>query len=210
MADMDLARGLEVLRLRTRRVQFVLTGYLALTAAFVICAAATLGGAVDIEDSSMASGIVALVYLLFVASLIASIVIVAMWIHRAHANLRLAGVDGLEFSPTWAFGWFFIPIANLFKPFQAMRELWNAAHGSSDGFAQPVDRRLSAWWGFWIAGNIVCNVGSRFKPDTGANIGIADVIGFGLLGVAAWLLLQIVGEIDAAERGGMGLSATFA
>lgn len=210
MADMDLSQGLEVLRRRTRRVQFVLIAYLALTAAFIMGATATLSGAVDLEDSSMASGIVGLVYILFLVSLIASIVIVAMWIHRAHANLRLAGIDGLEFSPTWAFGWFFIPIANLFKPFQAMRELWNAAHGTSDGFSQPADPRLSAWWGFWITGNIVCNVGSRFEPDAGAGVGIADVIGFGVLGVAAWFLLQIVGEIDAAERGGMGLSAAFA
>lgn len=93
----------------------------------------------------MLTGAIGFALIFFAVAMVASIVVVAMWIYRAHANLRAASIDGLEFSPGWAVGCYFIPIVNLFKPFQDMRELWNATHGQSDGL--PADSRLTTWWG---------------------------------------------------------------
>ncbi len=58
---------------------------------------------------------------------LATMVLFAVWIYFAGANLREADVDDLEFSPASRIWWFFVPVASLFKPFQGMRELWNAS-----------------------------------------------------------------------------------
>ena len=61
-----------------------------------------------------------------IAVFIATVVAFSMWIHRAYANLPALGnpKEGLEYSPRWAVGGFFIPIVNLFVPYRAVKEIW--------------------------------------------------------------------------------------
>jgi hypothetical protein len=84
---------------------------------------------------------------LFVLTAIAWLV----WQHRAHANLHAAKVPGLEFSPGWAVGWWFIPIANFVKPFGTVRELVKASA------ADPAWRQTRTWpvIGWWWASLVV-------------------------------------------------------
>src|SRR5205809_7873998 len=67
--------------------------------------------------------------LLWLVAFLATVVVRSIWQHRAQANARALTHDGTEFTPGWAVGWWFIPIANLFKPFQTVRELWKASEG---------------------------------------------------------------------------------
>ena len=53
-----------------------------------------------------------------------------VWQHRSQSNLRRQGC-GLAFTPGWAVGWWLIPMANLWKPFQATRELHKASAGET-------------------------------------------------------------------------------
>src|ERR1043166_6019302 len=39
------------------------------------------------------------------------------WIHRANKNLHCLSTEVMRLSPGWAIGWYFIPVANLFKPY---------------------------------------------------------------------------------------------
>jgi uncharacterized protein DUF4328 len=102
------------------------------------------------------SGTVAVDGLVFVAA----VVVWCIWQHHAQANaIELSG-GGLRFTPGWAVGWWFIPIANLWKPFQAVRELWKASHG---GGWQTVATwaLLGWWWATWIAGSLNVQLGSN-------------------------------------------------
>ncbi|MDA7888799.1 DUF4328 domain-containing protein, partial [Akkermansiaceae bacterium] len=45
------------------------------------------------------------------------------WVRRANINSRGFGAANMNFSPGWSIGFYFIPILNLFKPFQAMKEI---------------------------------------------------------------------------------------
>jgi hypothetical protein len=109
------------------------------------------GGIASVDDGSSTSLTRTLMYLTEGVGLLVSIIAVAMWIHRAHANLYEAGAEGLQFTPGWAVGWYFIPFANLFKPFQAMRELWTRSHAEDDPFGKPAPGgvclvgRLDSW-----------------------------------------------------------------
>ncbi|MGH2812765.1 MAG: DUF4328 domain-containing protein [Actinomycetota bacterium] len=78
-----------------------------------------------------------------------------IWQHGAHKRLQMLGVSGLQFTPGWAVGWWFIPFANLFKPHQAMQELWKASQPGStgEGWKQAKAHTLVGvwWWVFLIS-----------------------------------------------------------
>ncbi len=171
-------------------------------------------GAVDVAvDQSPLALAVGLAYVAFSLAFLASVVLVAMWIHRAHANLHEAGVDGLEFTPGWAVGWYFIPFANLFKPFQAMRELWAASHAETDRYGGEAPSELKWWWGAWISGNILSGAGARVlemgegeagSTTAGNALGATSTA---LMILAAVLLARLIGRVTAAQRSG-GIAAT--
>lgn len=51
-------------------------------------------------------------------TMMASFVFIGMWIYRAAWNGRVfAGARQLDFTPGWSVGWYFLPIANLWKPY---------------------------------------------------------------------------------------------
>ncbi len=60
------------------------------------------------------------------------------WLHRAYRNLEIFGKNNNRFSPGWAVGWWFIPVANIFRPFQIMDELWQNSLNIS-----PAETRLT-------------------------------------------------------------------
>lgn len=85
-----------------------------------------------------------------------------IWIHRANRNARDAGATGMRFTPGWAIGWYFIPIANLWKPYQAMTEIWRAsATGSAE--QTPPPRLFPWWWALWLVGGFAGNLAFRLS-----------------------------------------------
>lgn len=210
MAVMSLEQGLSVLAGRARILRVILWTYIAFSAVVVADWCALIASGIDqnnLENPTVIiSGFLALG---LVALFIVCIVAVCLWVYRAHANLFAAGLDGLEFTPGWSVGWFFVPFAFWFKPFQAMRELWNASHLQSDGYSAPADSRLTIWWGFWVTGNITLNVSMRMSGMSGS-INVLDVIGYGLLGMAAWFFLQIINGVTRAQLSEMEAAHAFA
>jgi hypothetical protein len=74
------------------------------------------------------------------------------WLFRTSEALFEFGVDGMRYSSGAAIGWWFVPIARLWKPFQVVREVWDAAASSSRRhWASPEPHPLLlAWWGLWL------------------------------------------------------------
>lgn len=72
------------------------------------------------------------------------------WQYRAHANLRVLGARYARFTPAWGVAWWFIPFANLGKPFGAIRELWKASDPEAEpiGWQMKKTPRLLSWWWF--------------------------------------------------------------
>lgn len=96
-------------------------------------------------------------------------VVFCCWIYRANANARALGARDLTITPGWSVGWFFIPIANLYKPFKSVKEIWNASdpdadHPTAEGVT-PV--AVTAWWGFWLLSNVSGQV--SFRATMAAN-----------------------------------------
>jgi hypothetical protein len=94
-----------------------------------------------------------------------------VWQHRSQTNLRTAGVGALHFTPGWAVGWWFIPIANLWKPFQATRELYQASAGGERWWAARTPALLGWWWAGWIAFNFMDGLASAFFAGDDVSVG---------------------------------------
>ena len=175
------------------------------TSAVLNAYAATQWGAFTVEFGNMADMFIQLSWVAFVVSA----VIVSIWIYRAHANLSVIGLDGLEFTPGWSIGWFFVPIASLVMPYRAMRELWERSGAAADVRWGGI---LPYWWGTFLIGGVIENIGGRMISDvSGTGTGILLLaIGQVTRVVCAVLLMQIIRTATRAEATASSVSVTFA
>jgi hypothetical protein len=134
------------------------------------------------------------------AMFVASIVAVGIWTHRAMANAHALSEDVQpSISPGWAVGYYFVPFVNLYQPFKAMQEI----HGASTG--EISSGLLTAWWGTWVAGNVLGNVAFRFDS---AEVGLASACVSFMSGVLLILVTKQVHEGQAEKERAMVLART--
>ena len=104
------------------------------------------------------------------ASAIASIllgIIFLVWIYRSYKTLRQFYQPGdIRFTPGWAVGWFFIPIASLFKPYQVMRELFNKSQPADETQRFRHGGTATAWWwGLTLVSFFVARVAGKIGDE---------------------------------------------
>ncbi len=102
----------------------------------------------------------ALVYLI-------SAVLILRWIYFANYNVHQLGAKNMNFTPGWAIAWYFIPIANLWKPYQAMKEIWQTSVHPQSWQTQSSTSLISWWWFLWIINHsLIGNVAVNFMMDS--------------------------------------------
>jgi hypothetical protein len=141
-------------------------------------------------------------------ALILCYVVVGRWIYRASVNAHAIS-DEMTISPGWAVGSYFIPILNLFRPFQAMREIWLASHLRGNWQPEPTPGLLVGWWALWIVTNILGNVSWRLDAsmwEAATMIDIANAV----LNVPLCLILIAIMRRIAAAQGTAGYDEVFA
>jgi len=150
-----------------------------------------------------------------IISLIASYILVSMWTYRAMKNLHIVHDPNADMKPGWAVGWYFIPFANLVKPFQGMLEIWRGSHHQA-GESEKVPAFVGWWWAFWLGSNILANIAVRLGGWLGE--GEAYDISLWFFGasslasiVCGWLLLKVTARVTAMQErmGAGGLSDVF-
>lgn len=215
MQGEGIVAGIGVLHQRKNIAVFTIFATMGSLALVAVGEMLELAGVIDLVNAPQEPLALTYILVLLIAfvAFIASVIAVCMWIYRAHSNLHEAGLPGLQFTPGWAVGWYFIPIAFLFKPFQAMRELWTESHQTSDSFSAPAPGNLSAWWGCWIVGNMLGNVSTRLDlMGDGSNMQVVTALSIAstlcTIG-AAWLLLGIIRNVTAAQNDGIVAAQIF-
>jgi hypothetical protein len=121
------------------------------------------------------------------------------WIYRSNKNLQALSGEQMMFSPGWSVGWYFIPVANLWKPYQVMKEIWDVSHK----YASNDHALIGWWWTLWIISSLLGRLAFRMIMDAEGVTGlIASIItyifvdGFDL--VLAIVALAMVNRISAA------------
>jgi hypothetical protein len=145
------------------------------------------------------------------ASLAAGILFL-FWIHQAATNLRGYGHEGFEFSPGWCVAWWFIPIASLWKPYQATKEVWLASDPNAIGAASPLAWRNSTvpavfplWWATYITSGFVALIGVGWSTVAsmqnveapGANV--VAFFGQALSAASAVAIVWIMRKLDTRQ-----------
>lgn len=93
--------------------------------------------------------------LIYLAVYIATAIIFMKWIYRANLNCRGFGATDMKDTPGWSIGWYFIPIMNLFRPFQAMKEIWMVSADPVNWRTQKTGALLGWWWALWLLSNFL-------------------------------------------------------
>jgi TRAP-type C4-dicarboxylate transport system permease small subunit len=70
-------------------------------------------------------------------------------------------------SPGWAVGYWFIPIMNLYRPFQVVKALFAACAQETGGDAKPAagEQLLGAWWALFLVSNMAGWALARMDTD---------------------------------------------
>ena len=140
---------------------------------------------------TMATGLGGLFYL---TTYLVSGVVTLFWLYGAARNAKIIR-PSFGFTPGWAVGWYFVPFANLYKPYEVLRDIWIAGKGQITGAYPKGTSRLSIWWLCTIAGNVATSIASRMGADLGLVPVILTVIGLPLIFIATTVYFGLVREI---------------
>lgn len=97
-----------------------------------------------------------------IAAYVLTAVAFLVWVYRTNRNTGALGLGELRFTPGWSVGWWFVPVMNLFRPYQIVSELWERNAAAVPASPQPA---LGLWWGFHLAGALLGNLSLRLGLD---------------------------------------------
>jgi hypothetical protein len=169
------------------------------------------------EQNLPAVALIGILGLLSGAISIGTIIVFLIWTHQAAKNVRAFGQQMLEFTPGWAVGWWFIPFANYWFPYKALREIWKASdpeavgaesNGGTAWSSRPVGSLFPLWWttylinGFIGAGAAIKQVMVSFenpgKPNLNASP-LALVAHFFLI-ISAIAIVSIMSQLARRQE----------
>ena len=79
-----------------------------------------------------------------------TVIVFARWIYLAQKNLPELGARLLRFGPGWALGVFFVPVLNLWAPYQAMGQLAKASRDPRTWELEDTPVLILIWWILWL------------------------------------------------------------
>jgi Domain of unknown function (DUF4328) len=163
------------------------------------------GVAAGEEEISVSDLVEVLLAMAQVLAMLVTGVVFLKWIYRANLNVRGFGAQGLNFTPGWSIGWYFIPIANLWKPYQAMSEIWRASRDPRNWKREPGSAVLNWWWAFWIFSSIANNAQFRLGMRAESAAALEGVryltIGTDVIDIIlALLAITLIRRIIAMQR----------
>ncbi len=121
---------------------------------------------------------------LFIASYVLAALMFCRFIFRAMRNLDHANSRGERMPASWAVAYNFIPLMNIWKPLQAMRQIWR---GSLDPDLNRIDppTLMGGWWACWLVSNLIANISFQISLRSGALSG--EITNFESFKTSLWL-----------------------
>ena len=129
------------------------------------------GRRVPFDELSASDDRVAATGLLQTACYVLCVVAFLTWYGRAYRNLSRLGAGGLRWGNGWAIAYWFIPIANLFRPKQVVNDIWRASDPDGAPGAGWADGRVPAvihwWWALWLISSFAERILFRRSMEAG-------------------------------------------
>lgn len=138
------------------------------------------------------------------------------WTRRATCNVPALGAARPDFSPGWAVGWWFVPIAAWFQPFRVIRQAWRAGDDAL-GTEESEDWRqagVSGWAAVWWVGHILVTPfwsGAAGMPDSAvmeaeelgdvaAVVLVLDALMVVVTALTLWVVAALTSRQEEANR----------
>jgi hypothetical protein len=131
------------------------------------------------------------------------------WLHRARVNIRALGMRRMQYRREWTIVGFLIPVLNALRPYQVVREIWQASDPRS---GDPMEWKyieapitLPLWWLCFVA-YVLLEIVSATVLDFSAGLrGIRASYGLGLAAdvfaaISASLAYFVVSQISEAQE----------
>ena len=117
------------------------------------------GGEISTDTANVNDTREQIIAILYLIVYIISGVTFIQWFRRAYFNLHIR-VNRLSHSEGWAAGSWFVPVINLFRPYQIMKELYHETINllvkkgfiANDSLSTEY---LGPWWALWIINNFL-------------------------------------------------------
>lgn len=138
---------------------------------------------------------------LYLLAFVVSGFLILKWTYRVNRNAH-AFASGLSTSPPWSVGWYFIPFASLWKPYQALSETWRASAAPERWRSGETPSLFPWWWGLWIASNVLGNLSWRLPQTTIGERQLStsvDLVALLIEAPLSLVLIQIVRRLTAAQ-----------
>tara|TARA_B100001105_G_C22334722_1_gene418502 strand:- start:78 stop:929 length:852 start_codon:yes stop_codon:yes gene_type:complete len=85
------------------------------------------------------------------------------WIYFSNSNSRSLGASGMQFTPGWSIGYYFVPFLNFYKPYKAMKEIWKTSKDPKNWEMIKTPSLFPQWWTLWIISSISANISFRLS-----------------------------------------------
>jgi hypothetical protein len=135
---------------------------------------------------------------------VAVFVLLIIYLFRAVKNTELWNAQKEKWTPGWAIGGWFIPVANLVIPFLTVRETWRRSNPDAvAGRGGTSSGLVWAWWLPFILGYIAIQIDPGDDPPTLDQIRVRDGFGIAgcvLLAISSILLIVLVRRLAAWQH----------
>ena len=166
-----------------------------------------------LEELKMAFIRTGILALLKTILFIISAVLFLNWFRRAHANLHRADTEGLKFEHETAVWGFIIPILNLFRPVQIMKEIWFKTQEKIQELKEDYKPDYSLvlvgiWWAFFLFSRFFSSYVSFDANWMNSKIQIEEqlentyytFISFALEIISAFITIKLIKKVSQKEN----------
>ena len=85
------------------------------------------------------------------------------WIYFSNSNSRSLGASGMQFTPGWSIGYYFVPFLHIYKPYIAMKEIWKTSKDPKNWEMIKTPSLFPQWWTLWLISAISANLSFRLS-----------------------------------------------
>src|SRR5579871_2693733 len=132
----------------------------------------------DMQRNATTSGLWTMAYTDYaqVAVFVVTAILFLRLLYKAVQQAKGFATPYTYVSPGWAVGYWFIPIMNLYRPFEVVKTLSKAcgAQGGGDGKPAVGEQLLSAWWAMFLISNAAGWALARSDTDFSSTAGITS------------------------------------
>jgi hypothetical protein len=161
----------------------------------------TFATAHDLRDADDAVSAMASVVGLI---MLAVFVVFIIFLFRASKNTELWDSSRRTWTPGWAIGGWFIPLANFVIPVLVVLDVWRRTpERSADGDTRtsPPASIVGLWWALFVVGTVLIRIDFDYDTlDEYKTQDWAHIVGCVSLAIAAVLLIRIVRDLARRQR----------